>query len=96
MKDLFMSGASGGFHPQAFRHDSHNPLLYQSHAYSFAYGDPENFQADRQAGNSSFSGDFKPMMIANGYTGRMAGVPENHVYSKSFGRGVIGNMSFGL
>lgn len=95
MKDLFMSGASGGFH-QAFRQDSFNPLLYQSHAHSFAYGDHDNLQADSRPASSTFLGDFKPMMLPNTYSGRTAVIPENRAYPNKLGRSMMANMQFGL
>ena len=95
MKDLFMSDASVGFH-QAFRQDSFNPLLYQSHAHSFAYGDHDSLQIDSTPATSTFLGDFKPMIAPNTYIGRTARLPENRVYPNKPGRGVMADMQFGL
>lgn len=94
MKDIFMSGASGAFQ-QAFRQDSFNPLLYQSHAHAFAYGDHDNLQADFRPAISTFLGDFKPIMLPNTYTGRTDGNPENRAYTNKPGRGMMANMQFG-
>ena len=90
-----MSTAASGFHPDFFHSDSLNPLYAHSHAHAFSYGDRQSFQTDIRPGFSSFSGDFKPLMMTDPFrimteTHGSHGIP--NIPGPSFGD----NMRYGM